>query len=122
VLLAADALLKRGIRRSGRPVRLLSAGLVALVFVVIASALQRMYLYQEAYGLTQLRIHVIGVTLWLAILFAWFALTVLSGRRHFSPSGRWRPASQPQLPSTSPTRTRSSCERISTDHASMWPT
>jgi Domain of unknown function (DUF4173) len=45
VLLAADALLKRGIQRSGRPVRLFAAGLVALVFVVIASALHRMYLY-----------------------------------------------------------------------------
>jgi hypothetical protein len=79
VLLAIDALITRG--RGARLVRVLSAGLVALVFVVIASALQRMYLYQEAYGLTELRIYVVGVILWLAAVFVWFALTVLRGRR-----------------------------------------
>ena len=82
VLLAADALLKRGVTRSTRAVRVLSAGLVALVFVVMASALQRMYLYQDTYGLTELRVYVIGVILWLAVVFVWFALTVLRGRRH----------------------------------------
>jgi Domain of unknown function (DUF4173) len=87
VLLAADALLRRGVRRSTRPVLFLSAGLVALVFVVMASALQRMYLYQEAYGLTELRVYVTGVILWLAVVFMWFAVTVLRGRRHHFAAG-----------------------------------
>lgn len=82
VLLAADALLSRTPTGGERIVRLLAGGLVALVFVVIASALQRMHLYEQTYGLTQLRIYAIGVILWLGVVFAWFALTVLRGRRH----------------------------------------
>jgi hypothetical protein len=77
VLLAADALVPRG----ARMVRVLSAALVGLVFVVMASALQRMYLYQEAYGLTELRVYVTGVIFWLAVVFVWFCVTVLHGRR-----------------------------------------
>jgi hypothetical protein len=81
VLLAADALVVRSPGRGARLVRLLSGGLVALVFVVIASALQRMYLYQQAYGLTELRVYVTGTIFWLAVVFVWFSLTVLRGRR-----------------------------------------
>jgi hypothetical protein len=63
-----------------RLVRLLSFGLVALVFVVMASALQRLRLYQQEYGLTELRLYATGVVLWLALVFALLAVTVLRGR------------------------------------------
>jgi hypothetical protein len=75
LLLAVDALVRRA-----RPVRLLSGVLIALVFVVMASALQRMRLYQQEYGLTELRIYATGVILWLGCVFVWFAVTVLRGR------------------------------------------
>jgi hypothetical protein len=85
VLLAADALLRAG--RGRAIVRLLSAGLLALVFVVMASALQRMRLYEQAYGLTELRLYAVGVILWLGIVFVWFALTVLRGQRNLFATG-----------------------------------
>src|SRR6266540_4313966 len=52
-----------------------------LVLVVMASALQRMHLYEQAYGLTELRLYVVGVILWLGVVFVWFSATVLRGRR-----------------------------------------
>jgi Domain of unknown function (DUF4153) len=62
-------------------VRCLSAGLLALVFVVMASALQRMRLYEHVYGLTQLRVYAVGIIAWLGVVFVWFGATVLRGRR-----------------------------------------
>ena len=47
----------------------------------MASALQRMRLYQREYGLTELRVYVTGCMLWLAVVFVWTAFTVLRGRR-----------------------------------------
>jgi len=81
VLLAADTLLRREPGHGAATVRVLSGGLVALVFVVMASALQRMHLYEQAYGLTELRLYVVGVILWLGTVFLWFSATVLRGRR-----------------------------------------
>jgi Domain of unknown function (DUF4173) len=81
VLLAADALLRGEESRGALLVRGLSWCLLALVFVVMVSALQRMRLYEEVYGLTQLRIYAVGIIGWLGVVFAWFGLTVLRGRR-----------------------------------------
>jgi Domain of unknown function (DUF4173) len=81
VLLAADALVRRSRGEVSRLVRALAGGLIVLVFIVMASALQRMHLYLDAYGLTQLRIYVTGVILWLAVVFVWFTATILRGRR-----------------------------------------
>jgi hypothetical protein len=81
VLLAVDTLLRESSRGAVALVRGLSAGLVGLVFVVMASALERMHLYVQAYGLTELRIYAVGVMLWLAVVFLWFAATVLRFRR-----------------------------------------
>jgi Domain of unknown function (DUF4173) len=81
VLLAADALLRSDGSRGALLVRTLSCCLLALVFVIMASALQRMRLYEEAYGLTQLRIYAVGIIGWLGAVFLWFGLTVLRGRR-----------------------------------------
>jgi hypothetical protein len=81
VLLAGDALARKGSTSGLRLVRLLSASLVGLVFVVMASALQRMRLYEQAYGLTEVRVYAVGVILWLGAVLVWFAVTVLRGRR-----------------------------------------
>jgi hypothetical protein len=40
-----------------------------------------MHLYEEAYGLTELRVYAVGVILWLAAVFVWFCVTVLRRRR-----------------------------------------
>jgi len=54
---------------------------VLLLFVIMASALTRMRLYQSEYGLTELRLYTTAFMGWLAVVFAWFMLTVLRGQR-----------------------------------------
>jgi hypothetical protein len=56
--------------------------LVLLLLGVIASAAYRMWLYQEAYGLTEQRLFVSVFILWLVAVLGWLVLTVLRGRRH----------------------------------------
>ncbi len=50
-------------------VRLLLGVLSALALVIVASALRRMWLYEEVYGVTRLRIFVHAVELWLGVVF-----------------------------------------------------
>jgi hypothetical protein len=64
-----------------RWLRALSLLLIGLLFVIMASALQRMNLYTQAYGLTELRIYTTAFMLWLAAVFIWYAVTVARGRR-----------------------------------------
>lgn len=52
-----------------------------LLLVIVASAIQRMLVYQAAYGLTELRVVVTAVLVWLTVVVVWFGATVLSGRR-----------------------------------------
>jgi hypothetical protein len=80
LLLLADWALARD-RRTERVFRGLALVLVALLFVVMASALQRMRLYQREYGLTELRVYATGLMLWLGVVFGWALFTVLRGRR-----------------------------------------
>jgi len=47
----------------------------------MASALERMRLYQRAYGLTELRLYSTAFMLWLAAVCCWFVVTVFRGRR-----------------------------------------
>jgi predicted acyltransferase len=64
-----------------RAFRWLAGILLVLLGVVILSALQRMRLYLDQYGLTELRLYATGTILWLAAVCAWFAVTVLRGKR-----------------------------------------
>jgi hypothetical protein len=80
LLFGAHALLRHRSPFSLRLVQGLSAVLIALVLVVMASALERMRLYQREYGLTELRLYATGVILWLGIVFAWMAATVVRAR------------------------------------------
>lgn len=77
-LLAADWLTRP--ERVGW-LRALSLLLIGLLFVIMASALQRMNLYTQVYGLTELRIYTTAFMLWLAAVFVWYAVTVVRGRR-----------------------------------------
>jgi hypothetical protein len=54
---------------------------VVMMFVMIASALMRMTTYTQAFGLTELRLYTTAFMGWLAVLFTWFSITVLRGRR-----------------------------------------
>ncbi|RZT87693.1 uncharacterized protein DUF4173 [Pseudonocardia sediminis] len=57
--------------------RLLLGGLSALTLVIVASALHRMWLYQQAYGFTVLRLLVLLCELWLALCLALMLVSVL---------------------------------------------
>jgi hypothetical protein len=61
-------------------VRFLSVGQIALVLVIMVSALERMRLYVDAYGLTVLRFYSTAFMFWLALGLFWFACTALRGR------------------------------------------
>ena len=81
LLLAAHWLLGHA-RRAVRRVVLALAGLqVTLLLVMLASALERMRLYREWYGQTQLRFYTTAFMLWLGVLLLSFLLTVLPGSR-----------------------------------------
>lgn len=80
-LLVTHWLLPRGYSRLHRFYGCLAGVLVVLVYVVMASALQRMRLYQDTFGLTELRLYTTVFMGWLCVVFAWLTLTVLRGRR-----------------------------------------
>ena len=81
LLLAAHWLLRKENRAHERVFRVLAGAMVALLFVIMASGLWRMRLYQQAYGQTELRLYTTALMFWLGAVFVWFALTVLRGRR-----------------------------------------
>jgi hypothetical protein len=80
-LLLAHWLVQRGSARLQRLYTALAGVLVVLVFVVIASALERMRLYQQTFGLTELRLYTTAFMIWLVAVFGWIGFTVLRGRR-----------------------------------------
>jgi hypothetical protein len=81
ILLGAHWLLRKDRVAHERIFRLLAATQVALLFVIMASAVRRMLLYQSEYGLTELRLYTTAFMGWLALVFVWFIATVLRGRR-----------------------------------------
>ena len=80
-LLIVHWLLPEGDATAQRLFRVLAGALIALLFVVMLSAVQRMLLYQREFGLTELRVYTTAFMGWLAIVFLWFVASVLRGRR-----------------------------------------
>jgi hypothetical protein len=81
LLLVAHTAVDRSITAHRRAYAALAGALVALLFVILGSALQRMRLYQSEFGQTELRFYTTAFMGWLAALFVWFAATVLRDRR-----------------------------------------
>ena len=81
LLLTADWVLRRERPEHERVFRILAGAQVALLFVIMGSALHRMRLYTDAYGLTELRLYTTAFMLWLGLVFGWFGWTVLRGAR-----------------------------------------
>jgi hypothetical protein len=81
VLLVAHWLLRKGKPAHERIFRLLAGMQVFLLFVIMASAVRRMLLYQSEYGLTELRLYTTAFMAWLALVFIWFVATALRGKR-----------------------------------------
>jgi len=81
LLLGCHWLSAKNSSRDENVFRILAGVLLALVFVVMGSALSRMRLYQSEYGMTELRLYTTAFMGWIAVVLIWFALTVLAGRR-----------------------------------------
>ena len=81
VLYAGDWLQRDASAQARAWFRRLAGLLIALVYLVMASALHRMYLYYDAYGLTQLRFYTTAFMLLLGIVLVAFCSTVLWGNR-----------------------------------------
>jgi hypothetical protein len=62
--------------------RVLSVILVALTTVMLTSAAQRMWLYEEAYGFTQLRVYTHVAIAWLGVMFGIFLLALFRIRKN----------------------------------------
>jgi len=81
VLLAADWLVDRRIRRDALVFRGLAGVQIGLVLAIAASALQRLRLYHASYGLTESRFYAMVLLIWIGAMLGWLAATVLRGRR-----------------------------------------
>ncbi len=81
ILLLADWAAVPETSRARVVLRATTLVLVVLLVGVIGSAAYRMRLYQDAYGLTESRLYVSVVIIWLTVVLGWLALTVLRGRR-----------------------------------------
>lgn len=82
VLLVVDWLARDATGRTRLAIRLLTVALLALLGVIMASALQRMRLYVAEFGLTELRLFTTAFMFWLVAVFVWYGATVLRGARH----------------------------------------
>lgn len=80
VLLGTRALIGAGDEKAVRRHRMLATPLLALVGGVMASAMGRMALYVHYFGPSVDRLYASVFMFWLAIVFAWFGLTILRGR------------------------------------------
>lgn len=81
-LLLADWILRKESSRGVTIFRSLAALNLVLLGVIMASAWQRLMLYQEAYGLTEARLYAAAVLTGIGFVAVWFAFTVLRGRRN----------------------------------------
>lgn len=91
-LLVGHWLVRKDKPVTGTLFRVLAGLQIALLFVIMASAVQRLVLLTGnlGYGLTTIRLYPLIFMTWLAIVFVWFAATVLRGaRQHFAWGALW---------------------------------
>ena len=93
MLLVSHWLIRRDGSRAAGLFRILAGVQIALLFVIMASAVQRLVLLtgEFGYGLTTVRFYPMVLMIWLAVVFAWFSATVLIGgaRNRFAWGALW---------------------------------
>ncbi len=80
-LLLAHHLLKKDHPSGVSSFNVLAAITIGLLFIIMFSAVLRMKLYTDEFGLTELRLYTTAFMGWLALVFVWFGATVLRGQR-----------------------------------------
>jgi hypothetical protein len=83
ILLLSHWLLRKDSPVNEKIYRVLAGIQIALLFVIMISAAQRLFILTGnlGYGLTTVRFYPMVVMIWLAVVFVWFAVTVLRGMR-----------------------------------------
>ena len=83
ILLVSHWLLRKDNKINEKIFRVLAGINIALLFVIMTSAAQRLLLLTGnlGYGLTTVRLYPMIFMIWLALIFIWFGLTVLRGMR-----------------------------------------
>ncbi len=81
LVLLLDSVTVRRIERHVLIFRVLAVLLVGLTGVLLVSASQRMWLYEEQFGFTTLRVYTHVFMVWLALLFAFFLLALFRARQ-----------------------------------------
>ncbi|MBK9155445.1 MAG: DUF4173 domain-containing protein [Chloracidobacterium sp.] len=84
LLLASHWLLRRDNSKNETLFRVLAGVQIGLLFVIMASAMQRLVLLTGdlGYGWTTVRFYPMVFMIWLAVVFVWFGWTVLRGHRN----------------------------------------
>ncbi len=60
---------------------------IGMLLLLLVSAAQRMWLYTQSYGLTELRLYTSAFMVWIACVLIWFIWTVLRGEAYRFASG-----------------------------------
>jgi len=83
ILLLSHWLLRKDAPANEKIYRVLAGMNIALLFVIMVSAAQRLFILTGnlGYGLTTVRFYPFVAMIWLAVVFIWFACTVLNGYR-----------------------------------------
>ena len=92
ILLATHWLLKKDSPVASMLFKALAGVQIVLLFVIMASAVQRILLLTGSlgYGMTTTRFYPLVFILWLSVVFCWFAVTVMRGsRQHFAWGALW---------------------------------
>ncbi|MGH9820357.1 MAG: DUF4173 domain-containing protein, partial [Pyrinomonadaceae bacterium] len=92
ILLAAHWLVRKDSPLAAKLFRVLAGVQIAMLFVIMASAVQRLVLLTGdlGYGLTTIRLYPMIFMTWLGVVFVWFALTVLrNARQYFAWGALW---------------------------------
>lgn len=85
ILLASHWLIRSSVKsRTTTVFRVLAGAQIVLLFVIMASAVQRLVILtgESGYGLTTIRFYPMVFMTWLAVVLIWFAATVLRGARN----------------------------------------
>ncbi|MBI5350282.1 MAG: DUF4173 domain-containing protein [Chloroflexi bacterium] len=87
ILLALSTLVKREDRKTILTFNALNFLMVALVGVMVVSALQRLLLYESIFGFSRLRTYAHVATIWLGVLFVPYIVALLAGRMRWFATG-----------------------------------
>lgn len=92
ILLTSHWLIRKDSPFAAKLFRVLAGVQIVLLFIIMASAVQRLVLLTGnlGYGMTTVRFYPMVFMVWLAVVFVWFGATVLRGaRKYFAWGALW---------------------------------